>query len=92
MNRLQTIIQHLLIKYHHGVISDNFDILRHVIEGHIVLEGKVFTCNDNIQSDVIDEIKEHTGKHKEFLLKVIDLELDLKEHFQSYDRIRIHKL
>ena len=92
MNRLQTIIQHLLIKYHHGVISDNFDILRHVIEGHIVVEGKVFRYNDNIKSDVIDEIKEHTEQHKEFLQKVIDLEPDLKEHFQSYDHLHIHKL
>ena len=92
MNRLQTIIQHLLIKYHHGVISDNFDILRHVIEGHIVVEGKVFRYNDTIQSDVLDEIKEHTEQHKAFLQRVIDLELDLQEHFQSYDRLRIHKL
>ena len=73
-NRLQKIFQHLVTKYHHNAISNNFDILRHVIEGHIVREDKLLKYND--------KAKEHIEKHAVILRKVAELEVELTEHFK----------
>ena len=74
MNRLQRIVQHLVTKRHHNAISTNFDILRHVIEGHIVAEDKLLKYND--------KSKEHIEKHADILRKITELEVELKEHFK----------
>ena len=74
MNRLQKIFQHLVTKHHHNAISTNFDILRHVIEGHIVTEDKLLKNND--------KAKEHIEKHADILRKITELEVELKEHFK----------
>ena len=81
MNRLQKIFQHLVTKYQHGSISNNFDILRHTIEGHIVTEDKLLKYND--------KIKEHIEKHAVILRKVAELEIELKEHIKLY---KVHRL
>ena len=73
-NRLQKIFQHLITNYHHKAISTNFDILRHVIEGHIVREDKLLKYND--------KAKEHIEKHVVILRKIDDLEIELKEHIR----------
>ena len=73
-NRLQKIFQHLVTKHHHNAISTNFDILRHVIEGHIVTEDKLLKYND--------KAKEHTEKHAVILRKIADLEIELNEHLR----------
>ena len=73
-NRIQKIFQHLVTKYHHNAISTNFDILRHVIEGHIVRENKLLKYNN--------KEKEHTEKHAVILRKVAELEIELKEHLK----------
>ena len=73
-NRLQKIFQHLVTKHHHNAISTNFDILRHVIERHIVREDKLLRYND--------KSKEHIEKHVVILRKIDDLEIELKEHLK----------
>jgi len=73
-NRLQKIFQHMITKYHHNAISTNFDILRHIIEGHIVREDKLLRYND--------KSKEHIEKHVVILRKIDDLEIELKEHIR----------
>ena len=73
-NRIQKIFQHLVTKHHHNAISTNFDILRHVIEGHIVRENKLLKYNN--------KEKEHTEKHAVILRKVAELEIELKEHLK----------
>ena len=80
-NRLQRIVQHLVTKHHHNAISTNFDILRHVIEGHIVTEDKLLKYND--------KAKEHIEKHAVILRKVAELEIELKEHIKLY---KVHRL
>ena len=73
-NRLQKIFQLMITKYHHNAISTNFDILRHIIEGHIVREDKLLRYND--------KSKEHIEKHVVILRKIDDLEIELKEHIR----------
>ena len=74
MNRLQRMVQHMVTKHHHNAISTNLDILRHVIEGHIVMEDKLLKNND--------KAKEHIKKHVEILQKISELEVELTEHFK----------
>ena len=74
MERLQKIFQHLMIRYQHGSISNNFDILKGVIEYHIITEDKLLKYND--------KAKEHTEKHAVILRKIAELEIELKEHFK----------
>ena len=69
MDRLHKVFQHLMIRYQHESISNNFDILKNVIEGHIITEDKYNP-----------KTKEHTEKHAVILRKIDDLEIELKEH------------
>jgi len=64
----------MITNYHQNAISTNFDILRHVIEGHIVREDKLLKYND--------KAKEHIEKHVVILRKIDDLEIELKEHIR----------
>ena len=73
-NRLQKIFRHMITNYHQNAISTNFDILRHVIEGHIVREDKLLKYNH--------KEKEHIEKHVVILRKIDDLEIELKEHIR----------
>jgi len=69
----------MVTKYHHNAISTNFDVLKHVIEGHIVREDKLLKYK---LLKYNNKEKEHTKKHAVILRKVAELEIELKEHLK----------
>ena len=86
MERLHKIIHHLVIRYQHGSISSNFDIIRHVIENHITTEEGSL---EEGSLEYKDNIREHSEKHKEFLQRIIELEKEVNEHIKLY---KVHRL
>jgi len=84
MKRLQKIfiplIQNRLLAHQHTTIFTNFKILLNVLQNHIHTEDSL----------VKDDFT-HRNKHKEFLHRIRQLEIEMKEHIHLYDS-KMHKL
>ena len=84
MERLQRIfiplIQNRLLAQQHTAIFTNFKILLDVIQNHI-----------NTEDLLLKDDYTHRNKHKAFLHRIRQLEIEMKEHINLYDS-NMHKL
>ena len=95
-NILGPMIKHRLINYQHEAIFTNFEILKEIIQTHINTEEKLLEVREHVKPnghiDIDDQLQAHYEQHKEFLQKVIQLEIDLDRHIKLYDYIHLHRL